>query len=134
MSIFKRLAKDVNYRTITVVDIGCGTSKLFKVLSENSLPINYIGIEPNEYFVETSNKRYDSMNNFQIINGRAEDIIPIIDQKIDIFTGLESFGHIPEYLVPTILRSISAKKPKIFACSVPVEVGPVIWIKILVQN
>ena len=129
LSIFRKLYKEVDFRTITVVDVGCGPCKLFKVLSENGLPINYIGIEPNEDFVEASIKRYNSMNNFQIIKGRAEDIIPNIDQKIDIFTGLESFEHIPEYLVPIILRAISAKRPKIFACSVPVEVGPVIWIK-----
>lgn len=69
------------------------------------------------------------MSNFKIIKGCAEEIIPNINQKIDIFTGLESFEHIPEYIVPTLLRSISAKSPKIFACSVPVEVGPAIWIK-----
>ena len=69
------------------------------------------------------------MNNFQIIKGLAEEVIPNIEQKVDIFTGLESFEHIPEYIVPTLLKSISAKTPKIFACSVPVEVGPAIWIK-----
>ena len=48
----------VNNRQITVVDIGCGTCKLFQVLIENSLSINYIGIEPRGDFVETSIKRY----------------------------------------------------------------------------
>ncbi len=129
LSIFKKLSKELNHKTITVVDIGCGPCKLFKILSDNSLPINYIGIEPHDEFVETSIKRYGEMKNFQIIKGVAEEIIPKLDQKIDIFTGLESFEHIPEYLVPNLLRCISAKNPKIFACSVPVEVGPAIWIK-----
>ena len=129
LSIFKKLSEEVTNRKITVVDIGCGTCKLFKVLNENSVSIDYIGIEPNGEFVELSNERYGSMSNFKIIKGWAEEIIPNINEKIDIFTGLEAFEHIPEYIVPTLLRSISAKSPKIFACSVPVEVGPAIWIK-----
>ena len=129
LSIFRKLSKEVNNKPITVVDIGCGTCKLFKVLSENSISINYFGIEPDESFVETSNARYNSMHNFKIIKGTAEEIIPNIEQKVDIFTALESFEHIPEYLIPKILRSISAKHPKILACSVPIEVGPAIWIK-----
>ena len=129
LSIFKKLSRELNNKQITVVDIGCGTCKLFKVLNENSVSINYIGIEPRGDFVKTSIERYNSMSNFQIIKGFAEEIIPNINQKIDIITGLESFEHIPEYIVPSLLRSISAKSPKIFACSVPVEVGPAIWIK-----
>ena len=74
------------------------------------------------------------MNNFQIIKGNAEEIIPNIKEKIDIFTALESFEHIPEYLVPEILRSISAKDPKFLACSVPVEVDLLYGSKILDLN
>ncbi len=129
LSIFKNLLEEVDNNQITVVDVGCGTCKLFKILSESSLSINYIGIEPNDEFVETAIQRYDKWKNFQIIRGRAEEVIPNINQKIDIFTALESFEHIPEYIVPILLRDISAKQPKVFACSVPVEVGPAIWIK-----
>ena len=57
LSIFRKLAKEVNNKTITVVDIGCGPCKLFKILNENSLPINYIGIEPKEEFVRPSIQR-----------------------------------------------------------------------------
>ena len=117
LSLFQK-EKQLNNKPITVVDIGCGPFKLFKVLNENSLALNYIGIEPRENFVEAATERYNSMNNFQIIKGYAQEIIPNINQKIDIFTGLDCFEHIPEYIVPTLLRSISAKSPKIFACSV----------------
>ena len=44
--------------------------------------INYFGIEPNELFVETSNKRYKSMNNFKIFKGTAEEIIPNLEEKL----------------------------------------------------
>ncbi len=129
LSIFKKLAKEVNYKPITVVDIGCGTCKLFQVLNETSLLINYIGIDINENYLDLAYKRYSGIENFQIIKGSAEEIIPNLDQKIDIFTALESLEHIPEYLVPYLLRCISKKNPKILACSVPLEVGPTIWIK-----
>ena len=69
------------------------------------------------------------MNNFKIVKGTAEEIIPNLKQKIDIFTALESFAHIPEYLIPKILRSILAKRPEVLSCSVPIEVGPGIWMK-----
>ena len=68
LSIFRKLYKEVNFKTITVVDVGCGPCKLFKVLSENGLPINYIGIEPRNDFVEASIKRYNSMHNFTILS------------------------------------------------------------------
>lgn len=129
LSIFENLSKEKNNKPITVVDIGCGTCKLFHILNKSSLKINYIGIDINEKYLQTASKRYSGIKNFEIIKGSAEKIIPNIDQKIDIFTALESFEHIPEYIVPYLLRCISEKKPKILACSVPIEIGPAIWIK-----
>ena len=41
LSIFRQLAKETNNKTITVVDIGCGTCKLFKVLNDNSISISW---------------------------------------------------------------------------------------------
>jgi len=128
-SIFTSFVGEAQNRKITIVDIGCGTCKVFEILSKNLIAINYIGIEPSDEFVNTAFKRYGERKNFKIIKGYAQEIIPTIQEKIDIFVALESFEHIPEYLVPNLLRSISAKNPKIFACSVPIEIGPAIWIK-----
>ena len=65
---------------------------------------------------------------FKTINARIEDVIDNYND-IDIYTALESFEHMPEYKIPYLLNKISKKKPKLFACSVPVEVGPAIIIK-----
>ena len=129
LSVFNNLVNEINDRPITVVDIGCGPCKLFKILNENKFRINYIGIDKKDEHVDASIRRYGEMKNFKYIKGLAEEIIPNIDQNIDIITALETFEHIPEFLVPSLLRCIAEKKPKIFACSVPVEVGPAIWIK-----
>jgi hypothetical protein len=42
---------------------------------------------------------------------------------------LETLEHIPEDEVVKIIKDISTIKPRIFICSVPVELGPAIWIK-----
>ena len=42
----------------------------------------FLGIEPDELFVEASNKRYKSMNNFKIVKGTAEEIIPNLNKKL----------------------------------------------------
>ena len=129
LSVFEELSRKKTDSPIKVVDIGCGTCNLFKLLKDNSYLIDYIGIEPNEDFANCAIKRYGHNNNFKIIKGFAQEVIPQIDSNVDIFTALESLEHIPEFIVPQILLNISKKNPSIFACSVPVEVGPAIWIK-----
>lgn len=47
----------------------------------------------------------------------------------DIIVALETFEHIPEHDVVRIVEAVAASKPRLFVCSVPVEVGPAIWLK-----
>jgi hypothetical protein len=47
----------------------------------------------------------------------------------DIVVALETFEHIPEHDVVRIVEAVAAAMPKLFVCSVPVEIGPAIWLK-----
>jgi hypothetical protein len=50
-------------------------------------------------------------------------------EHADIIVALETFEHVPEHDAVRIIEAIAAAKPKIFVCSVPVEIGPAIWLK-----
>jgi hypothetical protein len=50
-------------------------------------------------------------------------------KRADIVVALETFEHIPEHDVVRIIEAIAASKPRFFVCSVPVEIGPAIWLK-----
>ena len=129
LSVFKELRSELfNNNPIKVLDIGCGPCKLYETLKKEKIQINYIGIDSEKEFFDYGLETYGHNNDFNIINAKIEDVIDNYDD-IDIYTALESFEHMPEYKIPYLLNKISKKKPKLLACSVPVEVGPAIIIK-----
>ena len=89
---------------------------------------NYTGIEPNKEGFTTAYQRYNQNNNFSIINDFAENALSSIT-KVDAVIALETLEHIPENIVVRIVEKIAELKPKLFICSVPIEVGPIIWVK-----
>lgn len=128
-NVIENIKKDNKNKKIVIVDIGCGTCKLFETLQNQNLIFEYIGVEPLDEFVEIAQKRYGKYKNFSILHSFIEESMDLLPEKIDLVTAMETFEHIPEYLVPSILKSISEKNPKLIAISVPVEIGPSIFIK-----
>jgi hypothetical protein len=90
--------------------------------------IDYVGIELDKEFSETARQRYGSHQNFTIINAPVEAHFAEF-QQADIILALETFEHIPEHIVVRIIEQIAIAKPKVFICSVPNEVGPIVLIK-----
>ena len=121
------LKKDLDNRKLKVLDIGCGDSKLFGILNDK-FEISYTGIELNEKFAKTAQKRFKNFNNFNIINGRVENYIDTFED-VDVITALETFEHIPEKNVVRIIEKIAKIDPKLLIISVPVEIGPAIALK-----
>ena len=127
LKVFEELSASNNGNPIKVVEIGCAHAKLYSLLNDR-FKIDYIGIEPHDEFVKAAEERYKSKSNFQIIHDNAEKQLNKIND-VDIVVALETFEHIPENIVVRIVEEISRIKPKLFVCSVPVEIGPAIWLK-----
>ena len=127
IEVFDGLAKVVDERPIKVLDLGCAHAKLFGLLNKK-FSIEYIGIEIIGTFVDTARERYSSFPNFSVIQGSAIELVEEIGAP-DIIVALEMLEHIPEHDVVRLVEHISKVRPRLFVCSVPVELGPAIWLK-----
>lgn len=112
------------FDTPRVLEIGCAEAKLFDVLSRH-MRLDYTGIDIREDFIQTACDRYAG-DNFRARVQSATDLSGI---SADVVVALETMEHIPEHEVVRIVEAVAAIKPKLFICSVPVEIGPSIWLK-----
>ena len=127
IKVFKEVAKVVTDRPIRVLDIGCANSKLFSVLNP-LFSIDYKGIDLNQEKLLAAEERYGSCSNFGVTHGSALDLVNT-GETVDVVVALETLEHIPENDVVRLVERVSSLKPLLFCCSVPVEIGPSIWIK-----
>ena len=127
LRVFDQLSREVADRPIRVVDIGCAVAKSYALL-DGRYSIEYTGIDISSEFVETARRRYGDRPNFSIIQGSAADALDGMS-GIDVILALETLEHVPDDVVPVILDRVSSVRPRLFVCSVPNELGPVIWFK-----
>ena len=113
-------------RPIRVVDIGCAHAQLFAHIER--FGIEYTGIELGSKLSNVARTRYGDRKNFRVITGSVFDHQDAL-AGADVVVALETLEHIPERLVVSLVDLISDKAPKRFYCSVPIEVGPVLWVK-----
>jgi hypothetical protein len=111
---------------VRILEIGSAHGKLFDFLNER-FPIDYTGVELDKQFAVEALRRHGRHRNFSVLNRSAVDLSGI--PRPDIIIALETLEHIPGPDVVRIVESIAALRPKLFICSVPVEVGPAIWLK-----
>ncbi|MCX5804022.1 MAG: class I SAM-dependent methyltransferase [Proteobacteria bacterium] len=127
LALFRAVACQTEGKKIKVVEIGCAHAKLFSILNER-FEIDYTGIEIDPHFVETAKSRYAHNSNFRVIHDSAANALSHM-KNADILVALETFEHIPEHEVVRIIEAIATAQPTLFVCSVPVEIGPAIWLK-----
>jgi hypothetical protein len=127
LTLFDSLAQKAEGKRIKVIDIGCAHAKLFSILN-GRFKIDYTGIEIDAGFVEAARSRYAHNSNFRVIHDSAENALTQLSNA-DILVALETFEHIPEHKVVRIIEAVAAARPKLFVCSVPVEIGPAVWLK-----
>lgn len=127
LALFQDLASADPDKAIKVVEVGCAHGKLFGLLNER-FKIDYIGIEINDEFVAAAIDRYGHNPNFRIVHQSVADATEQM-AGADVLVALETLEHIPERVVVRVVEAIAAAKPKQFVCSVPVEIGPAIWVK-----
>lgn len=127
LRLMAQVAREKEGQAIRVIDIGCAHAKLFSVLNER-FAIDYTGIEVSADFVETARARYGKHPNFSIIHDSATRALPA-QGHADVIVALETLEHIPEHDVVRIVEAVAAARPGCFVASVPVEIGPAIWLK-----
>jgi hypothetical protein len=124
LDIFDSLAID---RPINVIELGSAHGKLFGLLNSR-YRINYTGIEIDQTLAQISVSRFGDSANFRAIEGSATRILPTLSSA-DVVIALETMEHIKESDVVRIVEMVAEMRPRLFVCSVPVEIGPAIWIK-----
>jgi len=114
------------HRPVRVIDIGCAHAKLFETL--RGIPLEYTGIEKLAGFSEAANARYGSHDNFRFIQDNAINALPDVGRP-DVIVALEAMEHMLERDAVRLIEAIASTRPALFLCSVPVEIGPAIWLK-----
>jgi uncharacterized protein YfbU (UPF0304 family) len=114
-------------RPIRVVEIGCAFAKTFSILKDR-YKVDYLGIELNSLAAETAHDRYSRYDNFRIINDPVENHYAEFETA-DVILAMETLEHIPEHIVVRVVEAIGKARPETFICSVPNEVGPIVWVK-----
>lgn len=124
---FKSVARGAEGNSVKVVEIGCAHAKLFSLLNER-FSIEYTGIELDDHSAAIAKSRYAHNSNFSLISDSVENSFSYM-KDADVIIALETFEHIPENKVVRIIEAIAAARPTLLLCSVPVEIGPAIWLK-----
>ncbi len=129
MQVFEALAIEIPDRPIRVLELGAATGALFAALDPR-FRIEYTGIELDRAFCDAAIERHGSRPNFRMRHGSAADDAAYAGlDRPDIVVAMETCEHIPERESFGIVERVARLEPRVFVCSVPVEVGPAIWIK-----
>jgi SAM-dependent methyltransferase len=129
IELFEKLSSEISERPIRVLEIGCAHAKLYRVLSER-FDIDYVGVDVVASFTALAQERYGHHSNFRVVTGSAADpAVLATQQSPHVIVALETLEHIPEHVVVRIIENIAKQRPLRFVCSVPVEVGPIVWVK-----
>ena len=123
------LSKEITDRPIKVIDIGCGPGTAVGTLVDG-FNVDYVGIDYDETFIDAARKKYGDRENCRFLLADAGERSLYKEDSADIVIALESFEHIPANRVVDIVEHVcTIVKPRIFLVTVPVEVGPALWIK-----
>jgi SAM-dependent methyltransferase len=112
---------------IRILEIGCGPGKLYGLL-DVCFPIDYCACEIDPAFVATARRRYGHRPNFKLTDQSITSGEVSLD-SYDVIVALETLEHIPEHEVVRLVELIAYARPKLFICSVPIEIGPALWLK-----
>lgn len=126
------MAAVVGDRPVRILDVGCATGKTYSILDAGPHRVDYTGFDYNSDYINAANVRYGSKENARFIHANAADPNMYTPDSADMVISLETMEHIPERDVVRAIENIChIVKPRLFVASVPVELGPIIWIKML---
>lgn len=115
-------------KVFKILDIGCGPSSIFKDIFTINKNIKYTGIDIRKDFIDISNQRYSSFNQFEAIKIDAEEYLRK-NKDFDLIISFDSFEHIPLDKRNNLINLINHINFKFMFINVPNEIGPAILIK-----
>lgn len=126
INITRRLHNQLE-RPVRIIDIGCNSGRTYGIL-RSIAPIQYTGVDISQEEIDVANKRYASEATFLCRD--ATDPANFTTEGADLVLALDTLEHIREGAVVRIVENVcKIIRPKIFLVTVPVEIGPAIWIK-----
>lgn len=125
----EKLEREIPSRPIVIMDIGCGSGGFFEVLKDR-FNVRFIGVEIQEKYVAQTREKYKDDPRVTIMQRDAAEAGLYEETNPDIVVALESMEHIPpDTVVEIIHRLKNIPSLRLFIASVPIEVGPSLWIK-----
>ncbi|AUC13292.1 methyltransferase (plasmid) [Rhizobium sp. Y9] len=129
LQVLETVQTDVGNRKVRILDIGCGPGTSVGHILEK-FDVDYIGIDHDPIFINAARDRYGKYKNCRFIVGDATDESLYETIEADIVIALETLEHIHFNRTVRVIEHVCAiVRPRIFLVTVPVEVGPAVWIK-----
>jgi SAM-dependent methyltransferase len=117
-------------RPIRALEIGCAAGRTYGMLAQD-FPLDYLGIDFRPDRVALAQQRYADRP-ARFVHGDATDKAFYLPDSADIVFALETLEHIAEGRVVRIVEDVCRTvRPRLFVVSVPVEIGPTVWVKAL---
>lgn len=86
----------------TVVDYGCGAGRVTKFIAK--VAKRTIGTDISEKMIDRFRQRLGDTKNIELFVGSGKDLEPLKNDSVDIIYSLWVFQHIPERIVPQIIK------------------------------
>ena len=129
LEVLETVQKDVGNRKVRILDIGCGPGTAVGHILEK-FDVEYVGIDYDPIFIDAARNRYGKNENCRFIVGDATDERLYETIQADIVIALETLEHIHLNRTVRVIEHVcTIVRPRIFLVTVPVEVGPAVWIK-----
>jgi SAM-dependent methyltransferase len=129
LGVLAELSGQITNRPIEVLEVGCNTGRAYQAMHER-FAINYRGVDISETAIAVARQRHKGRNNCRFELGDAADAQFAEAGSADIVIALETLEHIPEATVVRIVENVClVVRPRLFVASVPIEIGPAIWVK-----
>jgi SAM-dependent methyltransferase len=131
MACLAELSYQITDRPIEVLELGCNTGRAYEAMDAR-FRVNYRGVDLDEEVIAIARQRYAGRNNCTFLLADAADPQFVEPGSADIVVALETLEHIPEATVVRIVENVAGViRPRLFIVSVPIEIGPAIWVKYL---
>ncbi|MGF6227786.1 SAM-dependent methyltransferase [Inquilinus ginsengisoli] len=123
------LSATMKGRSVRALDIGCGPGTAVGPLL-SAYDVDYTGIDLSAEYLDAARRNHGHRPNCKFVQADAADPSHYQPDSADIVFALETLEHIPEGAVVRIIENVCRiVRPKLFVVTVPVEVGPAVWIK-----